>query len=350
MPPMSPGSRYSGHLARGLAAYEERTGRRPDDRALDVSRPAVRAAYDRFRRRLVRAPLGATAAEWAHLRRGDKQVLRERLDADRLPALRQRCADEGWLLEARALPSATKDHPVDGADTAPLRGYHAYVGRDRDALLEAADLDGKMIPHQAAPDERPAGATADETRRLGALLGYPDCCTAAFAQHHGVGVDNWRPIATAAAASGRFDPLLDNLTLGYFHLIAWFPCAYDCPASLTIARDLERALRQRHAARYDAAVAPLAWPRVYLDERRQLLLPGAPVDGELRYREVHTPYALDRQAGAAAYEWVFFADVAEVVAQGDRLWLEGDELVVARGRTEVGRIHAPDALLLPFAP
>jgi len=346
---MPPGSRYAAHLARGLAAYEERTGRRPSEAELDVERPAVRAAYDRFRRKLVRAPLGATAGEWAHLELGDKRVLRERLDGDRLDALRQRCARDGWELEVRALPSATRSHAVDGADTAPLRGYHAYVGRERDLLVEAADLDGKMIPHQAAPDEHPEGATADETRRLGELLGYPDCCTAAFARHHGIGVDNWRPIASAAAASARFDWRLDNLTLGYLHLVAWFPCTYDCAASLAIAERVAASLRARHPDRYEAAVAPLTWPRVYFDERRQLLLDGAPADGELRYRAVHTPYALDRQAGSAAYEWVFFADVAETVARGDRLWLEGDELVVARSDAELSRIHAPDAVLLPFA-
>ena len=74
------GSRYAEHLARGLAAYEARTGRRPRDAALDVSRPEVRALYDRFRSRPFGRSLGATQGEWAQLRLGLKQVLRERLD------------------------------------------------------------------------------------------------------------------------------------------------------------------------------------------------------------------------------------------------------------------------------
>ncbi|MCO4771459.1 MAG: hypothetical protein KDA24_15610 [Deltaproteobacteria bacterium] len=345
----APSSRYLDHLRQGLAAYEQRTGRRPADEALDVSRPAVRALYDRFRARPFPTGLGATEAEWLMLDLGLKQVLRERLSAARLPALKERCAAEGWALEVQALdPPGSQAPVVDGADTSPLRGFHAYVGRERGLVAEAAALDHAMIPHQSAPEEHIEGTSPDDTLRLGELLGYPPCCTAAFAQFHDHLVDNWQPIATAAAATRRFEPLLNNLVLGAFHFIAWYPCSYDCAASLQIAHQLSDELAKRRPAETVRAHALLSTPRVYFDERRQLILDGVEAEGHVRYSAVHSPYALDRQASSAAYEWVFFADVVAPLERGDRLWMEGEELVAAHGGRELVRLAAPDAIWLPF--
>jgi hypothetical protein len=344
-----PSPRYARHLAEGLAAYSTRTGREVAPHLLDVGRPAVRALYDQFRARPFAVPLGATEAEWVQLELGLKQVLRERLDRPRVVALRRRCAQEGWTLRVRELPPPGDGTALDGVDTSLMRDVHAYVGRDAAAVEEAAALDDAMIPHQADPVDGQFATDAD-SRRLGALLGYPPCCTAAFVRWHDHLSDNWQPIASAAAASRAYHPLLNNLALGAFHLIAWFPCRYDCPASLELARRVARELWRRHPLAMDPALAMLACPRVYLDERRQLVLRGVPEGGTVRYRSVHSPFSLDRSARTAPYEWVFYADVCARVAAGDRIWPDGEELVVARGPREIDRIHAPDAIWLPFGP
>ncbi len=342
-------SRYREHLAQGLSAYAERSGRKPPAESVDVGRPAVRALYDRFRARPFPRTLGATDAEWLQLNLGLKDVLRERLNDARLEALRLRCARDGWALHVEPLPAPAEPEALDGADTSPLRAWHAYVGRDAALVQEAAALDASMSPHQSAI-KLDAPGTAADSRRLGELLGYPPCCTAAFARWHDGLVDNWQPIASAAEASERFDPLLNNLALGSFHLIAWFPCRYDCAASLGIARRLADELESSRPAAFAAATRALALPRIYMDERRQLLFEGEVVGDTVRYRDVFTPYALDRQAITAAYEWVFFADVVATLALGDTAWLDSGSLVVARGDQEVTRIPAPEAIWLPFGP
>jgi len=312
-----------------------------------VSRPEVRALYDRFRSRPFGRSLGATQGEWAQLQLGLKQVLRERLDEDRIQPLRARCAAEGLELLVIPLPAAP-DADLDGVATSTWRHAHAYVGRDRAALEEAAALDGSMIPYQTAPTSRTL-ATTDDTRRLGELLGYPPCCTEAFTRWHEQLVDNHGPIAAAAEASERFDPLLNNVCLGAFRLIGWFPCRYDCPASLEIARRVKDKLNRLYPRRLPQATRVLSMPRVYMDERRQLILDGH-VDGDrVHYRDVYSPYALDRQARTAAYEWVFYVDVVACVPNGDTLWLEGEELVVARQGRETHRTSCPNAVWLPFS-
>lgn len=340
-------SRYREHLDRGLAAYEERTGRRPTPADLDVTRKEVRALYDRFRSKPFARTLGATDAEWLQLELGLKQVLRERLDVPRLDALRLRCAKEGWHLHIEPLPPPTRSGVVDGAATSPWRAMHAYVGKDPAAVEEAAAIDTAMVPHQSYV-ELAQRATAADSQRLGELLGYPPCCTAAFARWHERLFDNWKPIAAAAEATGRFEPLLNNLGLGAFHVIAWFPCRYDCPASLAIAHRLAGELRRTRPQEFAEAMRPLGLPRLYMDERRQVLFDGHVLGDVAHYQHVYSPYALDRQASSAAYEWVFYADVVAQLATGNRAWMEGDALVVARDNTETTRVLAQDAVWLPF--
>ncbi len=340
-------SQYLEHLERGLGVYEERTGRRPSFVDLDVSQQEVRALYDQFRSRPWPRTLGATSAEWLQLRLGLKQVLRERLDRPWLDQLRARCVDEGWFLHVEPLPAPVYRQELEGLDTSPWRAVHAYVGRSADPVLEAAALDSAMPPHQAHVElEQPA--LASDSQRLGELLGYPPCCTAAFCQWHEKLHDNWKPIAAAAGASQRFEPLLNNLCLGAFHLIAWFPCRYDCPASLAIARRLAQTLSKTRPAQFTAARRPLLLPRIYLDERRQVIFDGCVVDGVAHYQRAFSPFALDRQTSSAAYEWVFYADVVAKVRTGNRAWLEDDVLVVARDQTETARVPTKGAIWLPF--
>jgi len=342
-----PPSRYASHLASGLAAYEERTGTRPDPSKLDVTRPQVRALYDQFRARAFPTRLGATEGEWTALQLGLKAVLRERLTSARIETLAQRCAAQGLSLHTVPIAPATGG-PLDGLVTAPLNDAHVYVGRDPDTLREAAELDALMVPHQSFDPDGTYEVSRAHNRRLGELLGYPPCCVEWFGQWHERLASNWAPIAASAAATGQFEPLLNNVVLGAFHCIGWFPCRFDCPASLHIAQEVERVLRRTRGDAVGSAFDALRTPRIYLDERRQLVIDGQPDGERIRYRRVYTPYALDRRASTAAYEWVFYADVMPLLARGDSLWREDDALVVAWRDRELGRVEAPNAIWLPF--
>src|SRR6185436_11363720 len=96
------------------------------------------------------------------------------------------------------------------------------------------------------PVERPPDGTALSVR-LGLLLGYPRCCVEAWATL-AVPHDNAATIRASCERSRAFDPLLNNLSLGLYHHIAWFPCRYDCEASRRLAEPVAADLAARAPA------------------------------------------------------------------------------------------------------
>lgn len=343
-------SRYRQNLDAGLQAYRDAAGRAPEPERLDVARREVRRLYDTFRRRRLRSHLGPTDGERIQLELGLKRVLRERVDAQHLPALEQRARDDGHAFLAVPLPAPARPAALDGIATAPLADFHVYVGPDPSDLDEAAALDQRMVPHQVIPEDGPHldGPSDEDTRRLGELLGYPLCCRRWYAGHAD-SPSNREPIDDAARRSEGFSPLLNNLSLGAFHHAAWQPCSYGCVSSLETVRAIDAELARRHPVARKALLPFLRMPRLYLDERRQLILDGAPDDDGFRYHDALSPYALDQARSAAAFEWVWFVDVVARVQEGDRLRPLGDGAwEVLRGRQRLHRLELPGAVALPF--
>lgn len=381
-------------LARGLEQYRRLGGRRPP--ALDGDTGQALAGW--FDAPQPALGMGANEGEWLMLELGLKPVLRQTLDPQDVERLRERCRREGWeLLVVEQGRPATEPRwraelrlrlggaeRVDGAATAPLLRSRVYVGRALSALERLAELESGVTPHQyVAPTSpvivavkaalraatgalgprlrgfrrladlqtprarRRARAMRQRVLQIGEALGYPPCCAehfAAFPHMH----DNRQPIASAAAATARFDPLLNNLSLSLPHLIPWTPCRFDCPASLEVARRVDDELARRSPVGHDALARLLALPRLYVDDRRQLLFDGELRDGWLHYRAVHTPCAFDRSRRLRGLEWAFFCDVAPPLLGGDRLRIADRSWTVASGERTVRELPAPDGVWLPF--
>ena len=117
-------------------------------------------------------------------------------------------------------------------------------------------------------------------RLLGRLLGYPACCADAFAlewqdaQTHWMGDPATRLLAAPRDPS-RPLPWRTNIFARYAApcLIEHFPCRFDCPATLLIARRVERCLeRFRPEILTPARVAMRSL--VYEDAQGLVLLPA----------------------------------------------------------------------------
>ncbi|HEX9051074.1 MAG TPA: hypothetical protein VF841_11125 [Anaeromyxobacter sp.] len=343
--PARGGHGYADRVGEALVRYEAAAGSRPPAEALDPARPEVRRSYRAFARAAL-PPIGIRPGlgEELALRLGLKPVLRLLTDPRGVDRLAAHFARDGFATLATS--GRRRESTVDGLVAAAEPGEDGrvlfYAGRRPDDVAEAAALDGALFA--ALPD----GAAA--TRRLGVLLGYPSCCVEAFTSRWPV-PDNATPIAAAAARSLRFDPRLDNLTLSVCHLTGWFPCRYDCAASLEVAAAVEGALAARDRAGAARLRRFLSMPRLYADDRRQLVLDGDVVGpGRVRLRAVHTPYAFDRDPAEAAYEWVFFADVAAPLVEGGTLTVASDALVLETpGRAPLRRARPAASVWLPFA-
>ena len=181
-----------------------------------------------------------------------------------------------------------------------------YVSKDL-ALAERARTLDRM-----ADDAR----EGDNAHALGELLGYPPCCVQAFCDLPRRWPNRY-PIAAAAARTRVFEPRLNNVALDRFAWIAWFPCRYDCQASLAIADAAAEALSAKDAAQVEAADRALGRPRLYLDDRRQASLVGA-----VKEKDVVSFSGLEPLGRSGASPWDSVMDTRRLrVRQGEATFL-----------------------------
>ena len=359
---MSP---YAARVRAALAEYRDITGAAPDEQAFDPDRPGVKEAYRAFVRRPLEFGLGAAHSDYLALRSGLKPLMRELVEPARWPVRQAQLVRDGFLFGVHPMPVRSgrrdgyladerqlgvleqrrraglvdeADGPLAEADLAVEERLLVLIGRDRAVIDEALSIERRLLGGYGQEQALRISA------RLGRLLGYPRCCVDAYA-NLGTLRANATAVRAAAAASERFEPLLNNLNLSIFHYISWFPCRYDCQASLEWARQLDGLLQRETAAERRA----LAMPILYLDDRRQLILDGrADADG-VRFTALHTPFAFDRRRDSAALEWVFWLDRVEPIRAGDRLDVSASELTVRRAGEVLVRLARPEgSVWLPF--
>jgi hypothetical protein len=144
---------------------------------------------------------------------------------------------------------------------------------------------------------------------------------------------------------------LNNLSLGIFHYIAYFPCSYDCAASLAYARRLDQHYAREQRADRDRALRVLAMPRIYIDDRRQVLLDGhVRPDGVVRHEGAYSPFTFDRSQETAAFDWVFWMDTVEKVRASDTVVPSEEGFLLEKDGRPVGTLPREGALWFPFRP
>lgn len=90
-------------------------------------------------------------------------------------------------------------------------------------------------------------ATSDH-RKLGQLLGYPDCCTEFFSKNIRLAAKKNMDFIPYALSDIQQHDFYNNRALRYFDisLISHFPCSLDCKASQAVAKERLAFLRKEH--------------------------------------------------------------------------------------------------------
>ncbi len=287
--------------------------------ALAVDEPRLRAAREAVDRRAIAYPFGSGHAEEIALLDGRKPMVRQSLRREQLDAARAR-------FQAMGLAVVESDSPRGGAERL------LFVGRDAAALRAAA-----------------AAERAKDAATVGRLLGYPACCSDAFAATPPLVRRNARLFQAALARTdGPPRARLNVLDLGVFHYLPWIPCAFSCEPSIRFADAVARRIVAGHAAgcvhhRFLARVdEALAAARLLVLEEVQVSIPGLAPDGALAPGAAR-PTAQDRHPGApldpAAREAA--ARLLATVAGARRIAVEDGTLSV-----DDRPLLASDALLL----
>jgi hypothetical protein len=176
--------------------------------------------------------------------------------------------------DRRVMVSA-QDVWIDRRDTGLAR-VELYLSRDPELARQAARLQA---------DEDPTAHLA----QLGALLGYPPCCVAAFAAQDDRANNTRNRYASAARtrAQAPWPWPLNNLNT---RLLPFYPCRYECPLALAQAQTALGAMAESHPAMVAPLAEALALPVLYFEHDRQVILHGeATPDGGVRFGGVSTP-------------------------------------------------------------
>ena len=163
---------------------------------------------------------------------------------------------------------------------------HAIIRPDRlseDAATGARSYgEGTSTAHLFLSHDRHAAERALElwvagsgrhARELGALMGYPPCCVAAFEAFESRGHNAALVYLTRArtlALGAPFHPLLNGVGP---RLVPFTPCTYGCRAAIAWAQQLLQALPHELVARVRRA---LGRPVLYFDQVRAVVLEPPP--------------------------------------------------------------------------
>lgn len=340
---------FGDRLREALDTYERLTGRRPSMDDVNPLSSLAKPHYRDFCRTRHRVTVEPSRGEWIALELGIKPMLRLVVEAAAWPDLRMSCESRGYATAMVHFP--VRESRLDGTTkpTTPAKSdpsddrIVAFVGRDREKLEEAATVDGEMLLQDVSEH-----AWSVQGRRLGELLGYPPCCVDHFVNTPG-NCENIDAIRRIARRSTRFEPLLNNLSMSVVHAICWFPCRYDCVASLKLAREVDRQLAAEQPEQQSLVRRMWGMPRLYFDERRQLMFDGSVVEDRVQYRAVHTPFTFDRNPSHAVLDWVFHMDIARRLANADELAVDGKVIRVVRENHVIEELElGEEPVLLPF--
>jgi hypothetical protein len=238
--------------------------------------------------------------------------------------------------ERRVLVGA-QDRWTDRRDVGEPR-VELYVSRDASLAREAAAL-------QAEGD--PSGSLV----ALGRLMGYPDCCVAAFAAQPDRSNNSRNRYASAAGtvAAERWPWALANL---HAVLAPFYPCRYDCPVALDWVEAALGAMEAAHPGTREALAAYQGRPVLYFDHDHQAILDGEAVaegDPSGRWPRLRARYvrvAVPERTGAP------FAEFAGALALGDELVFDDRALQVLRAGAPLFTLARTDpalGLLAPFS-
>ena len=238
--------------------------------------PASFGLHDPWEARLFAMHLDAQAIESLALQAGLRRVWRLDLATPRAELLSAAIAagraGEGpfggtgfHVATSAAVTLDERDHLRGGGGG---QTTIVYVSRDPADAERALAIEAALEGPAAGATRDPEAGSDAHGRELGALLGYPTCCTEAFLE----GLPHWRPGAALAettfhalrslARSARLDPRLDFTSpLSDVCLIRHYVCRFDCAASLELAAALEAEQLARTGRRPSRrSIATLLYP------------------------------------------------------------------------------------------
>lgn len=193
-------------------------------------------------------------------------IKHERIPRGQLPVCERLFADAGFV----AYSDPRLLYEAGHAD------IHNYAGRSHGTLFVARDRrTAERLAELSIATERRGGdskARAQAEDEIGALLGYPACCRAAFRSRQSSGRAALH-LAPLHRTRGPLDQRLNRFSR-WAALISHIPCRFDCPDSIALAASIEAETSIRYPATSAFAREIRSCPLLYLDADQLVLVRG----------------------------------------------------------------------------
>ncbi len=204
------------------------------------------------------------------------------------------------------------------ADSGDNSLAYLFVSRDPRLAREAAELD-RIEKHASFGAER-----ADATKRIGCLLGYPECCSETTAHFPDM------PDQTAHLLRPYFNTFgTPNYLLNKFRgiqLISHSPCSYDCGKSCELAQIVFDTIRSREPEIADETERTKKHPLLFWDLNTWIELDGISDGREAEYSKV-----VDWNVEGTQKRRNCFKQLLATLSEGNRIIIEGNHLSIYNG-------------------
>ncbi len=232
--------------------------------------------------------------------------------------LTARIPDQRFMLDASGTEFRRSSKGSEG------EYVYLFVSKDAGKLEEAVEA--------TTQEHKGKGNRADAVRKLGALLGYPRCCTEAFGRERDYANDKQMNMVIRGRTRGRLSPYLNNL-VSPFSLVPFFPCTYNCMNAGRFAKDMLDIVSEGDDERKYKIMGTLRSVVLYFDLWRYVVFPGARAeDGRIRYDGFRP--SLDF-LGSMMPKSPEFREFLSVLEGGDVIVVKGDAMDVIKGESVI---------------
>jgi len=195
---------------------------------------------------------------------------------------------------------------------------YLFVSRDPRLAREAAELD-RIEKHASFGAER-----ADATKRIGSLLGYPECCSETAAHFPDM------PDQTAHLLRPYFNTFgTPNYLLNKFRgiqLISHSPCSYDCGKSRELAQIVFDTIRSREPEIAEETERTKKHPLLFWDLNTWIEFDGISDGRVAEYSKV-----VDWNVEGTQKRRNCFKQLLTTLSEGNRIIIEGNHLSIYNG-------------------
>lgn len=274
--------------------------------------------------------VGFNFQDFFALKEGIKPVLRSGIEYENINYIKEFC--EKYKLSFLIKPVQSV---LNNIDISTYPRYLLYISLSSNMAKEAFEAEKNK-----------------NTRKLGKLLGYPECCID-FYMNTVIKKKFPFPIYSFIGTKGKLYFYANNIfnldtrlgskdreiisenpdfliKIPQFYLIWHLPCSFNCKKSIKIGKEVLKALEDKVPVLAEKIVDALKRPFLFIDDFNWIVFDGKVKENEIIYKNI------------LPYKSLFPKEKIELIRKGDKIKVFDDEILIFKDENSIGKILKED--------